>query len=190
MACAKHFLADGGTFGGKDRGDAKISEEELRRIHLPGYVAAIKAGVATVMVSFSSWNGQPMHGNRHLLTDVLKGELGFTGFVVSDWAAIDLMSPDYSQDIETSINAGIDMVMVPTPVDRCREFIHEAEGAGGQRARAAGAHRRRRPPHPEAEGALRPVGAAVHRPRADRRRSARPRTARSRATRSARAWWC
>jgi beta-glucosidase len=63
-----------------------------------------------------------MHGNRHLLTDVLKGELGFGGFVVSDWAAIDKMSPDFAMDIETSINAGIDMVMVPTPVDRCREF--------------------------------------------------------------------
>jgi beta-glucosidase len=89
---------------------------------LPGYIAAIKAGTATVMASYSSWNGQPMHGNRHLITEVLKGELGFTGFVVSDWAAIDKMSPDYSQDIERSINAGIDMMMVPTPVDRCREF--------------------------------------------------------------------
>ena len=122
MACAKHFVGDGGTFGGKDQGDTKISEEELRRIHLPGYIAAIKAGTATVMVSYSSWNGEPMHGNRHLITDVLKGELGFTGFVVSDWAAIDKMSPDYTQDIERSINAGIDMMMVPTPVDRCREF--------------------------------------------------------------------
>jgi beta-glucosidase len=119
MACAKHFLADGGTAGGKDRGDAKISEEELRRIHLPGYVAAVKAGVATVMVSYSSWNGQPNHGNRHYITDVLKGELGFAGFVVSDWAAIDLMSPDYTQDIEVAINAGIDMVMVPI---RYKEF--------------------------------------------------------------------
>jgi beta-glucosidase len=122
MACAKHFVGDGGTFGGKDQGDTKISEEELRRVHLPGYIAAIKAGTATVMVSYSSWNGEPMHGNRHLITDVLKGELGFTGFVVSDWAAIDKMSPDYTQDIERSINAGIDMMMVPTPVDRCREF--------------------------------------------------------------------
>jgi beta-glucosidase len=122
LACAKHFLGDGGTFGGKDQGDTKVSEEELRRLHLPGYIAAIKAGTATVMASYSSWNGQPMHGNRHLITEVLKGELGFTGFVVSDWAAIDKMSPDYSQDIERSINAGIDMMMVPTPVDRCREF--------------------------------------------------------------------
>jgi beta-glucosidase len=122
MACAKHFLGDGGTFGGKDQGDTKVSEEELRRLHLPGYIAAVKAGTATVMASYSSWNGQPMHGNRHLITEVLKGELGFTGFVVSDWAAIDKMSPDYTQDIERSINAGIDMMMVPTPVDRCKEF--------------------------------------------------------------------
>ena len=69
MATAKHFLADGGTFGGKDRGDARITEEELRAIHLPGYVAAVKAGVASVMVSYSSWNGQPMHGNAGLITD-------------------------------------------------------------------------------------------------------------------------
>jgi beta-glucosidase len=123
MACAKHFLGDGGTAGGKDRGDTRISEEELRRIHLPGYVAAIKAGVATVMISFSSWNGQPMHGNRRMITDVLKGELGFPGFVVTDWAAIDLMSRDYAQDVEVAINAGIDMVMVPSPLERVKEFI-------------------------------------------------------------------
>jgi len=129
MACAKHFLGDGGTAAGRDRGDTQVSEEELRRIHLPGYVAAVKAGVATVMVSFSSWNGQPMHGNRHMITDVLKGELGFPGFVVTDWAAIDLMSPDYGKDIEVAINAGIDMVMVPTRVDRCREFIRKLKAA-------------------------------------------------------------
>ena len=120
LATAKHFLGDGATFGGKDRGDARIDEDELRRIHLPGYRAAIQAGVGSVMVSYSSWNGQPMHGNRRLVTDLLKGELGFTGFVVSDWAAIDLMSPDYSQDIERAVNAGIDMVMVPI---RNREFV-------------------------------------------------------------------
>jgi beta-glucosidase len=125
MACAKHFLGDGGTAGGKDRGDTRVTEEELRRMHLPGYVAAVKANVATVMVSFSSWNGQPMHGNRHLITDVLKGELGFPGFVVTDWAAIDLMSGNYLQDVEVAINAGVDMVMVPTPMDRVREFIRD-----------------------------------------------------------------
>jgi beta-glucosidase len=188
MACAKHFLADGSTFGGKDRGDARISEEELRRIHLPGYIAAIKANVATVMVSFSSWNGQPMHGNRHYITDVLKGELGFPGFVVTDWAAIDLMSPDYGQDIETAINAGIDMVMVPTPLERCREFISKLKGLVGSgrvpQARiddAAASSSRRRAlacgsgPSPIARSP---------------RRSARPSIAPSRATPSARAWSC
>ena len=87
LACAKHYLADGGTAGGVDQGDARISEATLRAIHLPGYRAAVGAGVGSVMASFSSWNGQKMHGNRYLLTDVLKGELGFSGFVVSDWAA-------------------------------------------------------------------------------------------------------
>jgi beta-glucosidase len=121
LATAKHYLADGGTQGGKDQGDALISEEELRRIHLPGYVAAIKAGVGSVMVSYSSWNGQHMHGNKRLITDVLKGELGFGGFVVTDWQAIDRMAPtDYSQAIDIAINAGIDMVMVPNAY---RDFI-------------------------------------------------------------------
>ena len=121
LATAKHFLADGGTLGGKDQGDARIPEEELRRIHLPGYAAAIKAGVGSVMVSYSSWNGQHMHGNKHLITDVLKGELAFRGFVVTDWQAIDRMAPgDYSQAIDMAINAGIDMVMVPNAY---RDFI-------------------------------------------------------------------
>jgi beta-glucosidase len=113
LASAKHFVGDGGTSRGMDQGDTRISEEELRRIHLPGYLACIKAGVGNVMVSYSSWNDAPMHGNKRLLTDVLKGELGFTGFVVTDWAAIDKMSDDYQQDVEVAINAGIDMVMVP-----------------------------------------------------------------------------
>ena len=149
LATAKHFLGDGGTSGGKDQGDTKISEEELRKIHLPGYVAAVKAGVGSVMVSYSSWNGAPMHGNKALITDVLKGELGFTGFVVTDWAAIDKMSKDYKQDVEVAINAGIDMVMVPI---RYREFIADLKELVDRRARADGAHRRRRPPHPAAEG--------------------------------------
>jgi beta-glucosidase len=121
LACAKHFLGDGGTMEGKDRGDTRISEDDLMRIHMPGYAAAIKAGVGSVMVSFSSWNSQPMHGNKRLITDVLKGQMGFGGFVVSDWAAIDLMNPnDYTQCIDVAINAGIDMVMVPI---KYRDFI-------------------------------------------------------------------
>ncbi len=124
VACAKHFLADGGTVWGTgnpiDQGDARISEAELRAVHLPGYLAAIQAGVASVMASFSSWNGVKMSGNHYLLTEVLKGELGFEGFLLSDWGAIDQFPGDYRSDVRTSINSGLDMIMVP---DRYREFF-------------------------------------------------------------------
>jgi beta-glucosidase len=113
LACAKHYVADGGTAGGRDQGDAQMDEATLRAIHLPGYRSAIAAGVGSVMASFSSWNGQKLHGHRTLITDVLKGELGFQGFVVSDWNGIDQLPGDYTSDVETSINAGIDMVMAP-----------------------------------------------------------------------------
>lgn len=113
LACAKHFIGDGGTTDGIDQGNTVCSEARLRKLFLPPYVAAIKAGVGSIMVSYSSWNGVKMHGNKHLLTDVLKRELGFNGFLVSDWAAIDQLSPDYKNDIATSINAGLDMIMIP-----------------------------------------------------------------------------
>jgi beta-glucosidase len=95
----------------------------LRKLFLPPYVAAIKAGVGSIMVSYSSWNGEKMHGNKYLLTDVLKGELGFKGFLVSDWAAIDQLSPDYKHDIEQSINAGLDMIMIPNGPDKPNNYI-------------------------------------------------------------------
>ena len=126
-----------------DQGDTRVSAEELRRIHLPGYVACLKAGVGSVMVSYSSWNGQPMHGNKPLITGLLKGELGFPGFVVTDWAAIDKMSDDYKQDVEVAINAGIDMVMVPI---HYRDFVDRPQGAG----RRADASRRRASTTPSA----------------------------------------
>ncbi|HEX7597371.1 MAG TPA: glycoside hydrolase family 3 protein, partial [Polyangia bacterium] len=113
LACAKHFLGDGGTAGGKDQGDTVLTEEQLRAIHLPGYAAAVKAGVASIMVSFSKVNGLPMHANKHLITDVLKGELHFEGFVVSDWEAIATIPGSNEQKIEAAINAGVDMAMVP-----------------------------------------------------------------------------
>jgi beta-glucosidase len=113
LACAKHFIGDGGTVDGIDQGNTVCDEATLRKLYLPPYIAAIKAGVGSIMVSYSSWNGQKMHGNRHLLTDVLKNELGFQGFLVSDWAAIDQLGADYKTDVETSINAGLDMVMIP-----------------------------------------------------------------------------
>jgi beta-glucosidase len=113
VASAKHYVGDGGTANGVDQGDVRVDEATLRRIHLPGYAAAVKAGAGTVMASFNSWNGDKLHGHKFLLTTVLKGELGFTGFVVSDWKALEQLPGDYAQQIETSIDAGVDMVMVP-----------------------------------------------------------------------------
>ncbi|MGM7681149.1 glycoside hydrolase family 3 protein [Cytobacillus sp. Hm23] len=113
LANAKHWVGDGGTLGGDDQGDTIISEQELRDIHIAPFIDAIEKGVGSVMISYSSWNGEKLHGHKYLITDVLKEELGFTGFVVSDWAAIDQLAGDYASDVRTSINAGIDMVMVP-----------------------------------------------------------------------------
>ena len=123
LACAKHFAGDGGTQNGVDQGNTVCDEATFRKLYLPPYRAAIKSGVGSIMVSYSSWNGVKMHGNKHLLTDVLKNELGFQGFLVSDWAAIDQLSPDYKKDIENSINAGLDMVMVPYGSDHDNGFV-------------------------------------------------------------------
>ena len=112
-ASAKHFLADGGTFGGLDQGDAQSSEDELVRIHAAGYPAAIDAGVLTIMASFSSWQGVKMHGNRSLLTDVLKQRLGFDGFVVGDWNAHAQVPGCTEESCATAVLAGIDMLMAP-----------------------------------------------------------------------------
>jgi beta-glucosidase len=113
LACAKHFVGDGGTAGGDDQGNTQITEAELRAIHLPGYVEAIKQGVGSIMASYNSWNGIKLHGHQYLLTDLLKNELGFKGFVVSDWAAVDQINADYPTAVALAINAGVDMVMVP-----------------------------------------------------------------------------
>ncbi|MDQ1292854.1 MAG: beta-glucosidase [Actinomycetota bacterium] len=123
LATAKHYLGDGGTTDGVDQGDTQLSEAELRRIHLPPFKAAVERGVGSVMVSFSRVNGQRMHGNRYLLTDVLKGELGFSGIVVSDWAGIDQLdgAPGFTaQEVATAVNAGLDMLMVP---EKFEQFI-------------------------------------------------------------------
>lgn len=116
LTTAKHYLGDGGTTDGTDQGDTRLTEAELRRLHLQPFAEAVERGVASVMVSFSSWNGTRLHAHRYLLTDVLKGELGFDGFVVSDWAAIDRIdgrSGLTAAEVSTAFNAGIDLVMVP-----------------------------------------------------------------------------
>lgn len=129
----KHYVGDGGTTWGTgdsgyqiDQGDTRVDEATLRALHLPPYVATVQNGARTIMVSFSSWNGVKMHGHKYLITDVLKGELGFTGFVVSDWGGVDQVSPDYYQAVVTSINAGIDMVMVPYDYKRFIATLTEA----------------------------------------------------------------
>ena len=122
LACAKHFIGDGGTLFGTglnnliDRGNLAVSEKELREKHLPPFKEAIDNGVATFMAAYNTWNDVKCHANKYLLTDLLKDELGFQGFVVSDWAAIEEIPGDYKSDIIISINAGIDMVMVPGAV--------------------------------------------------------------------------
>lgn len=113
ISTAKHFLGDGGTENGTDQGNAKISEAELRDIHLAGYITAVEAGAQSVMASFSSWQGQPMHGQKELLTDVLKGRMNFTGFVIGDWNGHALIPGCTSTDCPQSVNAGLDMFMAP-----------------------------------------------------------------------------
>jgi beta-glucosidase len=113
LATAKHFLADGATEEGRDQGDATIGEDELRDIHGAGYAPALAAGAQTVMASFSSWQGQKIHGNRSLLTGVLKERMGFDGFIVGDWNAHGQIPGCTNESCPAAINAGLDMFMAP-----------------------------------------------------------------------------
>jgi beta-glucosidase len=134
LATAKHYLGDGGTMPGTstlgdstglDQGDMPLPEAEMRRIHLHPYPAAVAAGVGTIMPSYSSWNGQKISGDRYLLTDVLKGEFGFEGFLISDFNAIQQLDPDFKRAVELSINAGMDMAMIPRDYRRFIEALTE-----------------------------------------------------------------
>src|SRR5581483_3886993 len=112
-ATAKHFLGDGGTNHGVDRGDNCATEQELLSLHAQGYISAIEAGVQTVMASYNSWRGVKLHGQRYLLTDVLKERMGFDGLVVSDWDGIDEVQGCSKDRCAHAVNAGIDLFMVP-----------------------------------------------------------------------------
>lgn len=147
LGCAKHFVGDGGTkaemrkanwpgFGSGERlrldqGDTQCNEETLREVHMAPYLPSIAAGVGSVMPSYNSWNGVKCSGNKYLLTDVLKGELGFQGFVISDYNAIDQITDDYKEAIKISVNAGMDMFMVPEKYPQFIELLTELveEGA-------------------------------------------------------------
>jgi beta-glucosidase len=133
LPSVKHFVGDGGTSWQStgryswlpymwqapddrwslDQGAMEVTEEVLRQVHLRPYAAAIAAGAKNIMVSYSSWNGLKMHGHKYLLTDVLKGELGFEGFLVSDFMAINQLAEEYYECVVQAINAGMDMIMVP-----------------------------------------------------------------------------
>lgn len=113
IATAKHFLGDGGTVDGKDQGDNIATEAELRDVHATGYAAAIRAGVQAVMLSQNSWHGTEMHGNGTLVTDVLKGRMGFDGFIVGDWNGHAQIPGCTNQSCPQALLAGLDMFMVP-----------------------------------------------------------------------------
>jgi beta-glucosidase len=150
LACVKHYVGDGGTSPGVagpsnvtptgagssarvrlDQGDTKVDEATLRRIHLPGYIAAIKAGAASIMPSYSSWNGVKCSGSKRLLTEILKQELGFEGFLISDYNAIGQIKPgDLKGSIAVSINAGMDMAMEPSDYRTYFNDLKELVGEG------------------------------------------------------------
>ena len=112
-ASTKHYLADGGTTDGRDQGDAAISELELRLIHGAPYIPAIENGVATIMTSFSSWNGVKLSAHRGLVTDVLKGRMNFDGMVITDWNAHGQVAGCSNASCPRAVDAGIDMFMAP-----------------------------------------------------------------------------
>jgi len=147
LASPKHFMGDGGTTWGStrrydwvqgwwnseepdrwqlDQGDLRADEASLRSVHLPPYEEAIAAGALSIMISYSSWNGEKLHAHRYLLTDVLKGELGFEGFLVSDWLGVSQLDSKFENAVCLGINAGLDMVMVPFEYER---FISAVEAA-------------------------------------------------------------
>jgi beta-glucosidase len=130
VACVKHWVGDGSTTHGIDQGDTDISENELQRLHIAPYLPALEAGALTVMASFNSWMGEKCHGHRYLLDYVLKGQLQFKGFIISDWDGIDYLSDNYYDAVSMGVNAGIDMFMVS---ENWRPFIqhlthHVAQG--------------------------------------------------------------
>ncbi len=120
LACVKHWVGDGGTTNGINQGETTLAKEQLESIHMAPYVSAINSGALTIMASFNSWNGDKCHGHKYLITDILKDEMQFHGFVISDWDGIDYLSEDYHNAVALAVNAGIDMFMVS---ENWKEFI-------------------------------------------------------------------
>ena len=128
IGTAKHFLGDGGTYLGVDQGDTKVSENILKEIHGTPYYSALDACIQTVMASFNSWNGSKVHGNEYLLTEVLKNQMGFDGFVVGDWNGHGQIPGCSNGSCPESLIAGVDMYMVPENwKDLYRNTLRQAE---------------------------------------------------------------
>ncbi|WP_207951736.1 glycoside hydrolase family 3 N-terminal domain-containing protein [Pseudomaricurvus alcaniphilus] len=125
LACAKHWVGDGGNAHGIDHGNNPAELEALREIDMAPYLAALEAGVLTIMASFNSWKGEKCHGHKFLLTDILKGELQFKGMLISDWEGTTYLSDDYHSAVGQAVNAGIDMFMVPESWHRFIESLHQ-----------------------------------------------------------------
>jgi beta-glucosidase len=140
LACAKHYVGDGGTTAGTgldvggstrlDQGDTRVDEATLRRIHLPGYITTVQAGVGSIMPSYNSWNGVKCSASKHLMTEILKEELGFKGFLISDYNAINQITPDFKKAIEISVNAGMDMAMAPSVYRQYFKLLKELVNEG------------------------------------------------------------
>jgi beta-glucosidase len=113
ISTAKHFLGDGSTDGGRDQGDSLASEADLIRLHAAGYTQAIDAGTQSIMASFNSWHGVRMHANQALMTDVLKGQMGFDGFIMGDWNAHGQIPGCTNADCARAFNAGLDIFNAP-----------------------------------------------------------------------------
>ena len=177
LSSVKHFLGDGGTLGGRDQGDTVVPEAQLRAVHGAGYVAAINSGAMIVMASYNSWNGVKLHANHYLLTDILKGRLGFDGFVVGDWNAHEQIPGCTKYQCAAAILAGVDMLMAP---DSWREIykntLAQARSGAIPQARIddavrrilrvkaiAGLFKRPAPKQRFVAGALPRLGSAQHR---------------------------
>ena len=114
ISTVKHFLGDGGTVAGDDQGDNISTEKQLFELHAQGYIGGLNAGAQSVMASFNSWHGKKNHGNKYLLTDILKDRMGFDGFVVGDWNGHGQVKGCTNESCPQSVNAGLDIFMVPT----------------------------------------------------------------------------
>ena len=176
LSSIKHFVGDGGTLEGRDQGDNLSAESELREVHAAGYLAGINAGALIVMASYNSWKGVKLHGNRYLLTDILKGRLAFDGFVVGDWNAHEQVPGCTKFDCPDAILAGIDMLMAPDSWKQLYEnTLREAQSGKIPRERVDDAVRRilrvkaaaglfqRGAPHAVDGGLLERLGSPEHR---------------------------